>query len=410
MATNYSINYEDERFQQVESEKQTALDEMNNTYNEMINQSDKYYQDQINASKDWADKQQEIQNQQTDLVVNELNQQKEQTEKDYLKEQKGAYTDWRKQSNEYGAEAEQMASSGLQNTGYSESSQVSMYNQYQTRVATARESYTRAVLNYDNAIKEARLQNSSKLAEIAYNALQAQLELSLNGFQYKNTLLQTQLEAKRQITNDYYTRWQNVLSQINTENSLAEQVRQYNEKLAEERRQYDANLAYQKERDKVKDAQWQKEYDLAKKASSSSSSGGSYSGSSSSGSTGSYSSTASNTSTKPTNNANQSPLKANKYGNTTATQKKKDYYFSNGYQPQYINNKKVAKSGLKVWNVFAEGTSNKNATDFGKQNIWKAGNKYYVWVGNGKNGGDYVDVTKQVNNSKKYKANYIWGK
>lgn len=300
--TNYSVNYEDERFQQVESEKQTALDEMNNAYNEMINQSDKYYQDQINASNQWADKQQELQNQQTDLVVNELNQQKEQTEKDYLREQKGAYTDWRKQSNQYGAEAEQMASSGLENTGFSESSQVSMYNQYQTRVATARESYSRAVLNYDNAIKEARLQNSSKLAEIAYNALQAQLELSLNGFQYKNTLLQTQLEAKRQITNDYYTRWQGVLSQINTENALAEQVRQYNEKLAEERRQYDANLAYQKERDKVKDAQWQKEYNLAKQ-SASSSSGGSYSsGSSSKSSGGSYtpssSSSTSSSSTK----------------------------------------------------------------------------------------------------------------
>lgn len=407
MATNYSVNYEDERFQQVEQEKQNAIDEMNNTYNEMINQSDKYYQDQINASNQWADKQQELQNQQTDLVVEEINQQKDQTEKDYLKEQKGAYTDWRKQSNEYGAEAEQMASQGLSATGYSESSQVSMYNQYQTRVATARESYSRAVLNYDMAIKEARLQNSSKLAEIAYKALQAQLELSLNGFQYKNTLLQTQLEAKRQITNDYYTRWQGVLSQINTENALAEQVRQYNEKLAEERRQYDSQLAYQKERDKVKDAQWQKEYDLAKKASSSSYSGGS---SGSSKSSGSYSSTASNTSSK--NNANQSPLKPpiDKNGNSEATQKKTDFYFSNGYQPRYVNNKKLAESGMKVWNVFAEGTSQKNASSFGKQNIWKAGNKYYVWVGSGKNSGQYVDVTAQVKKSKETHSNIIWGR
>lgn len=403
--TNYSINYEDERFQQVEQEKQNAIDEMNNTYNEMINQSDKYYQDQINASNQWADKQQELQNQQTDLVVEELNQQKDQTEKDYLKEQKGAYTDWRKQSNEYGAEAEQMASSGLQNTGFSESSQVSMYNQYQTRVATARESYSRAVLNYDMAIKEARLQNSSKLAEIAYNALQAQLELSLNGFQYKNTLLQTQLEAKRQLTNDYYTRWQGVLSQINTENALAEQVRQYNEKLAEERRQYDANLQYQKERDAVKDAQWQKEYDLAKKASTSSySSGGSYSGGSSSGSTGSTSTSGS------TSNKTTAKAKTDANGNSESTMKKKDFYFSNGYQPRYVNNKKLAESGMKVWNVFAEGTSQKNATSFGKQNIWKAGDKYYVWVGSGKNSGQYVDVTAQVKKSKETHSNIIWGR
>ena len=404
--TNYAVNYEDERFQEVENQEAEKLNEVNNQYNEMINQSDKYFQDQINASKDYANTQQEIQNQQTNLIVDEINQQKEFAEKDYTKEQRGAYTDWQKQSNQYGANAEQMAASGLTNTGFSESSQVSMYNQYQTRVATARESYNRAVLNYDNAIKEARLQNNSKLAELAYNALQAQLELSLNGFQYKNTLVQAQLEAKRQVEADYYNRWQNVLSQINTENTLAEQVRQYEQnyklqqqQLEEERRQYNEKLAYQKQRDAVADSQWQKEYELAKSSYSGGSSGG-----------GSYSSSGGSASGSGASNSYTSQqATTDKYGNSTSTTKKKDYYFSNGYQPQYVNNQKLSASGMKVWNVFAEGTSNKNATTFGKQNIWKAGSKYYVWVGNGKNGGEYVDVTKQVNGSKKNKVNYIWG-
>lgn len=399
--TNYTINYEDERFKEVEKQQAEKLTEVNQTYNEMINGSDKYFQDQIDANKQYTEQQQEIQNQQTQLAVDEINQAKEQTEKDYLKEQKGAYTDWQKQSNQYGANAEQMASQGLTNTGYSESSQVSMYNQYQTRVATARESYSRAVLNYDNAIKEARLQNSSKLAELAYNALQAQLELSLNAFQYKNTLTQQLIEAKRQVETDYYTRWQNVLSQMNTENSLKEQIRQYEQNYALQQKQFE----YQKQRDKVADSQWEKEYNLAKKQYSSSGSG---SGGSSGGS---YTTTSSGgTTTKKTNTSGSKKETTDKYGNSTSTTKKKDYYFSNGYQPQYVNNKKLSASGLKVWNVFSEGTSDKNATTFGKQNIWKAGNKYYVWVGNGKNGGEYVDVTKQVNGSIKNKVNYTWGR
>ena len=49
-----NIDYNDQRFKQVESEKQSALDNANNTYNTMINNSDKYYQDQIQASKDYA--------------------------------------------------------------------------------------------------------------------------------------------------------------------------------------------------------------------------------------------------------------------------------------------------------------------------------------------------------------------
>ena len=252
MATNYDINYDDERFKQVEAEKQQALTEVDNTYSGMISQSDKYYQDQINASKDWANTQQQLQQDKTDFAIEQIEQQKEQANKDYTKEQSGAYVDWQKQSNKYGVNAEQMASSGMTNTGYSESSQVSMYNTYQNRVATARESYNLAVLNYNNSIKDAQLQNNSALAEIAYNALQQQLELSLQGFQYKNQLIIEQANKKLEVDQTYYNRYQDVLQQMNQENALAEEVRQYNEsmqfqkeQLAEEIRQYEQNYSLQ---------------------------------------------------------------------------------------------------------------------------------------------------------------------
>ena len=190
MATpNYSVNYDDQRFTEVETDKKAALTEVEQTYGGMISQSDQYYNAQIDAAKQWADKQSQIQQEKTDFAIEQINQQKDQAKQDYTKEQSGAYVDWQKQSNQYGANAEQMAAQGMGGTGYSESAQVSMFNTYQNRVATARESYNRAVLNYDNAIKDAQLQNNAALAEIAYNALQTQLELSLQGFQYKNTLI-----------------------------------------------------------------------------------------------------------------------------------------------------------------------------------------------------------------------------
>lgn len=253
MATpNYEIDYSDERFSQVESEKQAALNDVNNTYNNMVSQSDKFYEDQKAAIQDYANTQSQIQQDNTNFTIDTINQQKEQANKDYTKEQKGAYVDWQKQSNQYGANAEQMAASGLSNTGYSESSQVSMYNQYQGRVATARETYNKAVLNYDNAIKDAQLQNNSKLAEIAYNALQAQLELSLEGFQYKNSLLSEQIQMQQQTEDRYYSRWQDVLNQMNTENQFAESVRQYEQnyklqqqQFAEEKRQFELSYNQQ---------------------------------------------------------------------------------------------------------------------------------------------------------------------
>ena len=243
---SYDINYNDERFTKVESEKNAAIKESDQMYNQMINDSSQYFDKQIEAAEQWGETQKQNQQAQTDFAIEQIEQQKDQAHKDYLKEQSGAYVDWQKQSNDYGSNAEQMADSGLAHTGYSESSKVSTYNTYQNRVATAREVYNRAVLNYDNAIKDARLQNNSVLAEIAYNTLQKSLELGLQGFQYKNQLVLEKANVKREIDNTYYGRYQNVLAQINTENAMAEQIRQYNESLAEQKRQYNESMAENK--------------------------------------------------------------------------------------------------------------------------------------------------------------------
>ena len=247
MAKNsYDINYEDKRFTQVKQEEKADLKESEKMYDGMINSSDSYYNKQIDAVENWGDKQAQLQQEQSDFTIEKIEQQKEQAHKDYLKEQSGAYVDWQKQSNQYGVNAEKQAENGLAFTGYSESSQVAMYNQYQNRVAMAKESLNKAFLEYDNMMKDARLQNSAALAQIAIQTLQTTLELSLKGFQYKNQLILDKANAKANIKERSYNKYRDVLAQINTENALAEQVRQYNESLAEEKRQYNESLALSK--------------------------------------------------------------------------------------------------------------------------------------------------------------------
>lgn len=255
MATNnYEINYDDERFGKVESDKQQAMTELEQTYGGMIEQTDNYFQAQIDASKQWASQQQQIQQEQTDFTIEQIEQQKDQAHKDYLKEQSGAYTDWKKQSNQYGVQAEQQAAAGMAGTGFSESSQVGMYNTYQNRVATARESYSRAILNYDNNIKEARLQNNAALAEIAFQQLQTELDLALQGFQYKNSLILDQANKKVELENTYYGRYLDVLNQINRENEQTEAIRQYNQNYELSVKQYNESVR-----------QFNQEYELKQK-------------------------------------------------------------------------------------------------------------------------------------------------
>lgn len=234
----YKVDYSDNRFTDVEAAKKDAMGAVDETYGSMISESDKHFNTQIDAAKEWEQKQSQLQQEQSDFAIEQIEQQKEQAKKDYLKEQSGAYTDYKKQSNEFGAAAEQRAAQGMANTGFSESSQVSMYNTYQNRVAAARTSYSNAVMNYNNAIKDARLQNNSALAQIAYQSLQKQLELSLQGFQYKNTLVLDRANKKLEVENLYYNRYQDVLAQINEENALSEQIRQYNESMNLEKLQF----------------------------------------------------------------------------------------------------------------------------------------------------------------------------
>lgn len=258
MATpNYDIDLEkNPELQSVRTEENKAIDQNAATYDNMVKQTDSFYNAQIAGVNQWENTQKKLQNEQTDFTIDKIEQQKEHTRKDYIKEQSGAYTDWQKQSNQYGANAEQKAAGGMQNTGYSESSQVAMYNQYQARIVAAREVYSRAVLDYDNAIKEAQLQNSAALAQIAYESLQKRLELSLQGFQYKNQLISEKADREMQIKTLYQNKWATVLTEIMEENKLEESARQHSETLAESIRHNKATealeqskFAYQKLKD-----------------------------------------------------------------------------------------------------------------------------------------------------------------
>jgi hypothetical protein len=234
----YEIDYNRKEFQQVKEEETAAKQEIGQIYDDAVA---KMTEDQ-NAMNDLLEKsksdKEKIANEQTEFAIEKIEQQKGQAKQDYLKEASGAYSDYQKQIDPYGVQAEQMAAMGMSHTGYAESSKVRMYNAYQARITAARESYQRAVLNYDNAIKEARLQNSSLLAEIANETLTQQLEIMMQfSIRGQDLLID---KAKQNITLDqiYHDRWKDVLDQINKENTLAEEIRQYNDTRAFQERQF----------------------------------------------------------------------------------------------------------------------------------------------------------------------------
>lgn len=258
----YNVDYNDERFKNVETEKQNELNKYNETYNNLINERNEFTNQQQQLVDQWENTQKEIANNNLQYQKDLIEQQRQKAEQEYQDEAKASYIDYQKEVDKYGVSRENVVSNGLSNSGYAESSKVDMYNTYQNRLGTARKSMQDANLEFNNAIRQAQMTNDETLAQNALTALQNKLDIALEGFNYKSEQENNKLNWNYNINNTYYNRYQDVEDQINYENELAEQVRQYNENLAYQKEQqrleqerWEKELAYQKEQDAIANAQ-----------------------------------------------------------------------------------------------------------------------------------------------------------
>lgn len=242
---------EEERYQSLETEKQNALNNSNKTYEDLLNKNTQY----SNSVNDYLNKYQNTQNdiydKQTQFQVDLQNQNKEKAEKEYQQESvasKNAYYDF---INPYGVQREIQAQNGLQNTGYSETTKSQAWTIQQNRTAQARASMNEAKLQFDNAIKEAYLNNDVNKANLALQILQQQQEEALRNFNYVSDTKQNQLSNYQNLDSEYNNRYNTLYNQIQQEKAREEAIRQFNE-----------TMAYQKEQDKIAQQQWEKEYAL----------------------------------------------------------------------------------------------------------------------------------------------------
>ena len=278
MAEKYEVDPNNEKLLDAKAEGESIEREYTNSMQSAINANEQARDDalgeigEMGADGKWTEGSAtralaDAQDAQTEFTIEKINQEKAQAQKDYTKEQSGAYTDWQKQSNQYGVNAEQRAMNGLQNSGYSESSQVSMYNQYQARITAARESYVKIMQDFSNQITAARIANNSALAQIYYDAMAKRLELTTQ-FAFKNTeLLTTMATQKAAVQQQNKQHYMSVYNAILNEMQLAENARQHNETLAARNAEFEAEMDY-----KNRYFAWQKEQ--AAKSSSGGSGGG----------------------------------------------------------------------------------------------------------------------------------------
>ena len=374
----------------LDSQKQAELDSYNQNYNNQLTEHENLMNQQQANIDTWAETQKQTQQAQTDYNIGLINQNKEQAQKQTDSELGDAYIDYQKGLNQFGGNAEALATAGLTGTGFSKNEQIAMNVTYQNRVSTAKAALTKANTEYDNQIQQALLNNDASLAEIALQQMQQSYQLALQSFDYKQNMYNNKLNYETSINEMYYNKGQDLQSRIDSYNSQLASITQYQEeaaaKKAQQEREYQQWLAEFEEEKR----QFNKTLEEQKRQFNTST-GISYDD----GGNIVYNDTSSGT-TKETD------VEYNKrvYGNNENTFNKKDYYFDNGYQPRYIYNQKLNKTGVKASEVLSAEDLHALGID-GGQNIWNAGGTYYVWVGATK---EY----KQVDSATTKKAASWW--
>jgi hypothetical protein len=255
---------EDERLAKIEQAKLDAINQSNNTYDQMHQDNQNLLNQQTNYAEQYEQTQNEALDKQLDFYKQNIEQQKKNAQQNYETESRKAENDYVAYNNPYGYQAEMMASKGQLQSGISQTSQLGSYNAYQNRLATANKTMQDAFTQYDLDMNEAIINNDVQKAQNALAKLEMILGFQQNFYDSKNQIAQSQLSNNQALDESYHGRYMDMINQINAEKELAEKIRQYEQ-----------NLAYQKERDKIADEQWQKEYNLAKKSASRSSGGNS---------------------------------------------------------------------------------------------------------------------------------------
>lgn len=116
---------------------------------------------------------------------NEVERQKKEYDEEATKSAKALYSDYKKQSNPYGANAEQLASQGLNKSGYAESSQVNLYNTYQKNVTELITTANKLKADKDFEMNQAYLEADIQKAQNTLAIYQQQAQLALTEYQLR---------------------------------------------------------------------------------------------------------------------------------------------------------------------------------------------------------------------------------
>ena len=179
---------------------------------------------------DYLEKQQELNDKIVDTGVQKLQSQidfeKQQYEQEAQKSAKALYTNYQKEQNAYGANAEAIAAQGLANSGYAESSRVNLYNNYQNNVTSLMNEMTKQKAALDQQLNQAYFDADIQKAQNLASIYTQKMQMAMNMYQTRYTLYRDQVADEQWAAEYELQKRQLELSQANSDRDYQLQLMQ----------------------------------------------------------------------------------------------------------------------------------------------------------------------------------------
>lgn len=179
---------------------------------------------------DYLEKQQQLNDKIVDTGVQKLQSQidfeKQQYEQEAQKNAKALYTNYQKEQNAYGANAESIAAQGLANSGYAESSRVNLYNNYQNNVTNLMNEMTKQKAVLDQQLNQAYFDADIQKAQNLATIYTQKMEMAMNMYQTRYTLYRDQVADEQWAAEYELQKRQLELSQANSDRDYQLQLMQ----------------------------------------------------------------------------------------------------------------------------------------------------------------------------------------
>ncbi len=196
------------------------------------------------------------------LQTERLARQKEDIDRETVQQNRAIYQDYKKNSNPFGVQAENLASQGLGNSGYAETTQSRLYNTYQNNITSTLNTARQLKSDVDFAINEAIKTGDITKGQNAMRIFEQSLQLLSEEYDLKNNreqvLYQRAYQKERDKIEDNWrnTEWNYKVKQDKNEEKW-------------KKKQWDYQVKQDKNEEKWRQKEWN--YNTSKKSSASSS-------------------------------------------------------------------------------------------------------------------------------------------